>query len=141
MGENDKAGYSDPVFEKLKPKPDLLVHVPGTKDYDYAVIEVKSSRATPKEIRKDLRTLCRFVEFGYERAIYLFYGDEYVLEQEVRKRLCKCYTTINVGIQETARVVPFPIEVWFHRARVTFAFLLTRGKTERKIRHRPQGKD
>jgi hypothetical protein len=111
-GENDKAGYPDEDFKELKPKPDLLVHEPGTKDYDYAVIEVKSSRATPNQIRKDLRTLCRFVKFGYERAIYLVYGDEAVLE-----RLCECYTTINVGIQKTAhRVIPKPIAVWFHPA-------------------------
>jgi hypothetical protein len=53
-GEIDKAGH--PYFENERgtPKPDLLVHVPGAGD-NCAVIEVKSSRARAKEIRKDLQ--------------------------------------------------------------------------------------
>ena len=81
------------------PKPDLLVHVPGDGD-NYAVIEVKSSRARAREIRKDLRTLSRFANFGYQRAIYLIYGAEAVLDR----------------IQLCAGEVVIPIEVWFHPA-------------------------
>jgi len=77
-GEIDKAGR--PYFrgERGTPKPDLLVHVPGTKD-NCAALEVKSPRASTKEIRKDIATLCRFGTHGYRRLIYLVYGSEAVL--------------------------------------------------------------
>ncbi len=98
-GEIDKGGH--PYFRPKggKPKPDLLVHVPGGGE-NYAVIEVKSSRAKAKEIRKDLRTLCEFRRLGYQRAIYLVYGAEAVLKRIAR------YTD----------EISFPIEVWFHPA-------------------------
>jgi hypothetical protein len=98
-GEIDKGGH--PYFrgERGKPKPDLLVHVPGTGDND-AVIEVKSSRAKAKEIRKDLATLARFMRLGYRRAIYLVYGSEAVLRR----------------IERYGADVDLPIEVWFHPA-------------------------
>ena len=98
-GEIDKGGHPYFKNEPGTPKPDLLVHVPGVGD-NYAVIEVKSSRARAKEIRKDLRTLCRFANFGYQRAIYLIYGAEAVLDR----------------IQQCAGEVVIPIEVWFHPA-------------------------
>ena len=98
-GEIDKGGH--PYFENEPgtPKPDLLVHVPGTGD-NYAVIEVKSSRARARGIRKDLGTLCRFSNLGYRRAIYLIYGNDAVLDR----------------IQQCANEVAVPIEVWFHHA-------------------------
>jgi len=98
-GEIDKGGH--PYFrgERGKPKPDLLVHVPGGGD-NAGVIEVKSSRASAKEIRKDIKTLCRFGTHGYRRSIYLVYGSEAVLAR----------------IQRHATDISMPIEVWFHRA-------------------------
>jgi hypothetical protein len=98
-GEIDKGGH--PYFrnDRGKPKPDLLVHVPGAGD-NHAVIEVKSSRASAHGIRKDLGTLCRFATFGYRRAIYLVYGAEAVLER----------------IQECAGDLAVPVEAWFHPA-------------------------
>lgn len=98
-GEIDKGGH--PYFrgERGKPKPDLLVHVPEGGD-NYAVIEVKSSRATAKEIRKDLTTLSRFGTHGYRRAIYLVYGSEGVLAR----------------IERSVVEIAIPIEVWFHPA-------------------------
>ena len=98
-GEIDKGGH--PYFKNVRgtPKPDLLVHVPGAGD-NYAVIEVKSSHASAKGIRKDLRTLCRFANFGYRRAIYLVYGNDAVLDR----------------IQQCASQLAVPIEVWFHPA-------------------------
>lgn len=98
-GEIDKGGHPYFKNERGAPKPDLLVHVPGAGD-NCAVIEVKSSRARAKEIRKDLRTLCRFANFGYQRAIYLIYGDEAVLDR----------------IKRCAGELVIPIEVWFHPA-------------------------
>jgi len=96
-GEIDKGGHPYFRSERGKPKPDLLVHVPGGGD-NYAVIEVKSSRAKAKEIRKDLKTLGRFQTHGYRRAIYLIYGVEAVLRR----------------IDRYAAEITNPIEVWFH---------------------------
>ena len=74
-GEVDKRSY--PNFPDLgpgEPKPDLLVHQPGT-GHNFAVIEVKPPRASARNIRKDLKTLSLFRNaLGYERAIYLVYG-------------------------------------------------------------------
>jgi hypothetical protein len=76
-GEVDKSTH--PYFgEGEQPKPDLLVHQPG-KGENYAVIEIKSSRAAARGIRKDLETLSLFrSELGYQRAIYLIYGADTV---------------------------------------------------------------
>jgi hypothetical protein len=75
-GEVDKRAH--PYFEMLdvaEPKPDLLVHEPGA-GHNLAVMEVKTSTADASGIAKDLRTLSLFrSEFGYERAIYLIYGE------------------------------------------------------------------
>lgn len=72
-GEADKRAH--PYFgnDLRAPKPDFIVHVPGTRD-NYAVIEVKPLMPHNRGIRKDLRTLTRFRGFGYQRALYLFYG-------------------------------------------------------------------
>jgi len=48
----------------------------------------------------NLRTLCRFANFGYQRAIYLIYGDEAVLDR----------------IKQCAGELVIPTEVWFHPA-------------------------
>ena len=76
-GEVDKARH--PKMIELRdrfPKPDLLVHRPGYMEGNFAVIEVKRERAGKAGIVKDLETLSFFVdEFGYQRALYLIYGD------------------------------------------------------------------
>ncbi|WP_147414288.1 hypothetical protein [Sphingomonas gilva] len=76
-GEVDKARH--PKMIELRdrfPKPDLLVHRPGYMAGNFAVIEVKCEHAGKAGIAKDLETLSFFVnEFGYQRAIYLIYGD------------------------------------------------------------------
>jgi hypothetical protein len=110
-GEVDKGGHPYFQNDRGKPKPDLLVHVPGGGD-NHAVIEVKSSRGHAKEIRKDLTTLCRFGNLGYQRPIYLVYGGKDMLP-----RIQQCATDVSV-----------PIEVWFHpavNAPATRAFILT----------------
>jgi hypothetical protein len=75
-GEVDKAGH--PILPKLgvdRAIPDLLVHQPGSMRGNYAIIEVKSSRATPAEIINDLKKLDLFIRnLRYQRAIYLVYG-------------------------------------------------------------------
>ena len=72
-GEVDKGGH--PYFqEQGAPKPDFIVHVPGT-DNNYAAIEVKAGAAAKKDIQKDVGTLLTFRDLGYQRALYLVYGD------------------------------------------------------------------
>lgn len=56
------------------PKPDFLVHVPGTRR-NYAAMEVKSPAAAAESIRKDIGTLMQFTRW-YERTLYLIYGVE-----------------------------------------------------------------
>lgn len=77
-GELDKSAH--PILKHLGAayaKPDLLVHTPGYMGGNNTIIEVKSSGATKKGIKKDLKTLALFrTAVGYERAIYLLYGYE-----------------------------------------------------------------
>src|SRR5258706_11989513 len=53
-GEIDKRSHPYFVNDASGPKPDLLVHVPGSGD-NHAIIEVKSREAGGDGIRKDLR--------------------------------------------------------------------------------------
>jgi hypothetical protein len=102
-GEVDKGGHPYFQNDRGKPKPDLLVHVPGGGD-NHAVIEVKPSRTSDKGIRKDLKTLSLFCNvLGYERAIYLVYGPA----DETLSRVQRCAT----NVADLAA-----IQVWLHMA-------------------------
>ena len=80
-GEVDKQQH--PYFvDHRYPKPDFLVHVPGT-DENYVVIEVKARVAVPDDIRKDIATLIQF-RVWYQRAVYLIYGID---PEEARERI------------------------------------------------------
>ncbi|WP_116091736.1 methionyl-tRNA formyltransferase-like protein [Sphingomonas crusticola] len=113
-GEVDKARH--PKMIELRdrfPKPDLLVHRPGYMAGNFAVIEVKCERAGKAGIIKDLETLSFFVnEFGYQRAIYLIYGDA-------------ALSTL-AQIQEVAQDMEGlgPIEYWAHEAPQSAAVFL-----------------
>lgn len=114
-GEVDKAAH--PILRKLGAdhvKPDLLVHQPGFMSGNHAVIEVKSSDASPKGIKKDIENLSLFIKaVGYKRAIYLIYGygaDETKIEQIKR---------IANELQEIAS-----IEIWVHQQAKRSAFHL-----------------
>ena len=82
QGEVDKSHH--PMFlPGLWKIPDFLIHTPGDRRGNHTVIEVKpakvnksgSIRRNPEGIRKDLKTLSRFMsEARYQRAIYLIYG-------------------------------------------------------------------
>lgn len=76
-GEVDKARHPKMIaLREHFPKPDLLVHRPGYMEGNFAVIEVKCERAAKAGIAKDLDTLSFFLtEFGYQRAVYLIYGE------------------------------------------------------------------
>jgi hypothetical protein len=72
-GEVDKGGHPYFPGTRRAPKPDFLVHIPGTGN-NYAVIEVKSPAVDGRHIRIDIRKLVRFRGLGYQRALYLLYG-------------------------------------------------------------------
>lgn len=106
-GEVDKAGHP-----KFKPegigrlKPDLIVHQPGRMEGNYAVIEVKSTRAKIRGFRKDIETLLLFRSLaGYIRLIYLIFGDD------PRSRLIQ---RLEVASKQIAGADQ--IEVWHHAA-------------------------
>jgi hypothetical protein len=100
-GEVDKRNH--PYFrDDEQPKPDLLIHRPGTGD-NFAAVEVKSAGAAAEKIRKDLSTLALLAErAGYKRSVYLIYGEG--AERDLgRVRGC------------AAGLVNLPsIEVWLH---------------------------
>ena len=74
-GEVDKRNH--PYFKDCAPKPDFLVHGPGTSR-NYAVIEVKSCIGAKNEgISTDVKKLIQFTKHipsGYKRAICLIFG-------------------------------------------------------------------
>lgn len=75
-GEVDKSGHPLIRGNSLdNRKPDFLVHVPGSMQNNFVVMEVKPISARKTSIQKDIRTLSAFVTHAnYERALYLFYG-------------------------------------------------------------------
>jgi len=100
-GEVDKQQH--PYFQDGRyPKPDFVVHVPGTGD-NYAAIEVKPMFPTAGKIRKDVETLLRFRDVGYGRALYLIYGSD---PEAARKRVAR-----TVGNEEQLAA----IELWVHQ--------------------------
>ena len=74
-GEVDKRSHQYFRDEGARaPKPDFLVHQPGSHR-NFAVVEVKPPGVNFPGLRKDIATLDRFTrEFGYERGIMLIYG-------------------------------------------------------------------
>ncbi|WP_296201950.1 methionyl-tRNA formyltransferase-like protein [uncultured Hyphomicrobium sp.] len=102
-GEVDKAAHPQAGLLDGTPKPDLLVHIPGTMAGNHAVIEVKSCRANAAVITIDLVKLVRFVRrFRYQRAIYLVYG--YAAAQTLER--------VHAAVEALEDLVP--IEVWLH---------------------------
>ena len=100
-GEVDKRNH--PYFlDGNAPKPDFLVHRPGT-GINYAVVEVKTCQAMAPGIIKDVETLTRFVnDFGYERGIYLLYGGQV-------EAVLQSAANIAAEIPHSERV-----EIWIH---------------------------
>ncbi len=104
-GEMDKSAH--PILRKLGTsqfKPDLLIHRPGYMSGNYAIIEVKTCKAEPLGIEKDLKTLTFFRnKVGYQRAIYLIFGYE---ADTAVERIHKIAQNIDA--------LP-PIELWVHQ--------------------------
>jgi hypothetical protein len=108
-GEVDKSGHPLIRGNGLdNAKPDFLVHIPGDMGGNYAVMEVKPINVSRKGLLKDLTTLTAFLNFaGYERAIFLIYGDSsFVHIQE----------QILLFVNEDARkeINVLDIELWWH---------------------------
>jgi hypothetical protein len=102
-GEVDKRAH--PILSKLGVGgiPDLLVHGPGDMGKNHAVIEVKSSNVRNNGIAGDLKKLTLFVRAaGYQRAIYLIYGDEAGAHVERTIRIARRLPTLG------------KIELWIH---------------------------
>jgi hypothetical protein len=73
-GEEDKRSHPYFGTRSDAPKPDFIVHIPGTGE-NYAVLEVKSPMTTDAAIREDLVKLRYFRrDAGYHRALLLIYG-------------------------------------------------------------------
>jgi hypothetical protein len=80
------------------------VHQPGT-GHNFAVVEVKADDASRDAIEKDLKSLTPFAdEFGYQRAIYLIYGNN-VLQTHRQAQILIGEIPGSKGI-----------EIWLHSA-------------------------
>jgi hypothetical protein len=106
-GEVDKAAH--PRLMELGAdgfKPDLLVHRPGDMGGNHAVLEVKPARSARHGAPKDLNTLSVFRRVvGYERAIYLIYGED------ISEAL------VHWIVHHSQRTdMPLPVELWLHVA-------------------------
>lgn len=105
-GELDKAVH--PILRDrsaAQTKPDFSVHKPGDMNSNHAIIEVKIAGIQTRGIKKDLINLDFFLRtFGYQRAIYLFYGDRAneFLVNKVQQVLCNLESLL-------------PVELWLHQ--------------------------
>jgi hypothetical protein len=104
-GEVDKRGHPQLwVRPGMGPVvPDLLVHVPGTMQHNYAIVEVKPFPTRRRGIAKDLTTLTTFMlEWRYRRGIFLAYGGD----------PGACRDAVRNAARTVARLAP--VEVWHH---------------------------
>jgi len=110
-GEVDKTGHPLVRGNGLdRIKPDILVHIPGEMRGNHTIIEVKPINARGSGIQKDLRALTAFRKYGgYQKAIYLFYGDG-----DIRGAL----NIIELAVNRDAsgKIDLNVIEVWWHQA-------------------------
>lgn len=74
-GEIDKRGHPYFADDGWSPKPDFLIHVPGSGD-NLLIIEVKTADSLQRrDVLKDLDTLHQFIRrAGYRRAMHLVFG-------------------------------------------------------------------
>ena len=100
-GEVDKQQHPE-FADRRYPKPDFIVHVPGSHD-NFAVVEVKGPGASAGAIRDDLCKLLRFAQW-YQRSLYLVYGVD---PGEAADR-------IKAGCNNKAELDA--IELWVHSA-------------------------
>jgi len=86
-GEVDKRSHPYFAENGWAPKPDFLIHAPGSNN-NYLVIEVKSVDSLMSGgVLKDLSTLGRFkAEAGYRRAMHLVFGTTGAAMLEVVRR-------------------------------------------------------
>lgn len=88
--EVDKTSNPKIRSELGRIKPDFIVHVPGKMSGNLAAIEVKSIKAYPYQIRKDLEKLKGFLDLDpeegqYHKAIILIYGSSKNSKNKIRR--------------------------------------------------------
>ena len=106
-GEVDKSGH--PLIRDNglnNTKPDFLIHVPGYMAGNFAIIEVKPNNASRGGVIKDLETLTAYRRHaGYERAIYLIYGEG---------SIDRIIDIIKTAPDDNIKIDVSIIELWFH---------------------------
>lgn len=88
-GEVDKKVH--PILHKKigALKPDIIVHIPGTMEKNLVVVEVKSIKADSSDIKKDLKSLIKFLKKAeYFRAVHLVWGGT---EEEIKKYIRRSF--------------------------------------------------
>lgn len=100
-GEVDKAGHPLMISPYLSnAKPDFLVHIPGNMEGNFVVIEVKPISAKKNGIKKDLKTLSAFLDYGnYKYAIFLIYGNSRVLLEKFFRKANEIKKEENIPLQ------------------------------------------
>lgn len=73
-GEIDKRGHS--LFDRSDWRnPDFVLHMPGSMEKNWAIVEVKGNIEDRLAIQKDIETITTFVEeYGYKLGLYVIYG-------------------------------------------------------------------
>lgn len=106
-GEVDKSGHPLIRGNGLNnTKPDFLIHIPGYMAGNFAIIEVKPINASRGGVIKDLETLTAYCRHaGYERAIYLIYGED---------SIDRIMGIIKTAPDENKKIDVSIIELWFH---------------------------
>jgi len=76
-GEVDKSGHPTIRWRKGQPKPDFILHDPGSMEGNCLVIEVKRIDSSIDGMREDLKKLSKFVvNYGYSRGVLIIFGSE-----------------------------------------------------------------
>ena len=84
-GEIDKRAH--PTFSEATETPDFLIHRPGYID-NYAIIEVKPSNFRPEKLKKDFKTIYKFMNSpnsNYSRGICLIYGNNNQVVEKIER--------------------------------------------------------
>jgi hypothetical protein len=85
-GEIDKRSHRYFAEDAWAPKPDFLIHVPGSDDNSIVIVKTVDNLRN-NEVLKDLDTLNQFMErAGYRRGIHLVFGTTAAATLDVLQR-------------------------------------------------------